>query len=310
MEKSGYIAIIGRPNSGKSTLLNSVLGTQLSIVTPKAQTTRDQILGILTEKQGQIVFMDTPGIHHAKEGGINEYMVNEAKKSIESPHLIWYIVDPYSALKHELEVIQILVNSKSPIILILNKIDLFRESKSLLIPEKLESALQKEFFIRGISLVSSQKISSFSKEGVLELLQMSWNFIPEGPYFFPDLEQISNRPVRFFVSEKIREQLYLLLGQEIPYSCAIEIENFSEDIKPLRIEAVIHVERDSQKGIVIGQGGKKIKEIGQAARLEIEKFLGEKIFLGLKVKVLKDWSKNKEYLKRMGYSVSSHRRTG
>ncbi len=232
MSKSGFIAIIGRPNSGKSTLLNTVLQTEISIVTPKAQTTRDRVLGIFTEAQGQIVFIDTPGIHIAKMGGLNAYMVNEAKQAIDSPNLIWYLVDPNSTLHHENVVIDLLKGAKAPVILLMNKMDW---AANKIPPPQLE-AFEKSLLLAmqeaGISLKESRKISGLSKIGLTELLEESWSLLPEGPIYYPDPEQVSDRPIRFFVAEKIRERLYYLLGDEVPYSCAIEIENFDENSKP------------------------------------------------------------------------------
>jgi GTP-binding protein Era len=295
MSKSGFVAIIGRPNVGKSTLLNHLLGSMLSIVTPKAQTTRERVLGILTEKEGQIVFVDTPGIHKAKEGGINEYMVREAREALhpegDSLAAIWYLVDPKSGMEHEAPVVELIaaalsgrnnVVKKTPLFLIFNKSDLI--SKSL-----------------GVHVVQDIRISAVKGLGTKELLSSTWALLPEGPLYYEDPDQLSDRPTRFFVSEKIREQLLLCLGDELPYSCGVEIEKFDEKAKPPRIEATIFVERESQKGIVVGKGGAKIKEIGQNARKTIEAFLGEHVFLGLKVKLLKDWTRNVETLERMGY---------
>lgn len=311
MSKSGFVAIIGRPNSGKSTLLNAILGMELSIVTPKAQTTREKVLGILTEKEDQIVFLDTPGIHRAKEGGLNHYMVNEAKEALEAPHLIWYLVDPSSAIQHEIPVLDILEKAKSdaPVCLLINKVDLLGSKKmNEQALESFISQIHSEMDSRQIKRIDTLKISGLNKNGVRELLDQTWAQIPEGPLYYPDTEQVSDRPLRFFVAEKIRERLYYLLGEEVPYSCAVEIEKFDENAKPLRIEANIYVERDSQKGIVIGNGGKKIKEIGQTAREAIEEFLGQKIFLGLKVKVLRDWTQHSESLKRMGYNLPEQKK--
>lgn len=302
--KSGYIAIIGRPNAGKSTLLNRVLGSRLSIVTAKAQTTRENILGFLTEKSGQMVFIDTPGIHKAKAGGINAYMVERAAEAIESPNIIWYLVDPSSALEFEAPVLELLEKSKSGVILIINKVDRVRSPAHRDKLARFQVELEKAIEARGVVLHSSYQISSLEGDGVGELLQSTWALLPQGPIYYPDEDQISDRPVRYFVSEKIREQLYLLLGEELPYSCAVKIEKFQEKSKPVRIEAVIYVERDSQKGIVVGKGGAKIKEIGMAARQEIEAFLEKKIFLGLQVKVLKDWTRDSERLKQLGYSMN------
>ena len=260
--QSGFVAIVGRPNAGKSTLLNAVLGSELSIVTYKAQTTRERVLGILTEKKGQIVFVDTPGIHNARDGGINAYMVGEAELALDAPSAVWYIVDPFSEVKHEEEVLKLLVKSASPIFVLLNKMDM-RKNRIL------EASLKARMLELGLNVLDVKMISAMKKKGLDELLDETWKLLPEGPLYYPDEDQMSDRPVRFFVAEKIREQIYLKLGQELPYSCAVEIENFKEDIKPLRIEATIYVERDSQKGMVVGKGGSKIKEIGTAARLTI-----------------------------------------
>ena len=307
MIKSGFVAIIGRPNAGKSTLLNAVLRAEVSIVTPKAQTTRDRVLGILTEKKrGQIIFTDTPGIHKARIGGLNEYMVREAQEALgtaatDGPNVVWYLVDPRSGLQHEAAVIELLKKSASPVFLLINKVDLrlpetTPEALSLL-EERLKGAMQEA----GVKVKRMFRISGLRDLKTDELLLATWAELPEGPIYYPDEDQLSDRPTRFFVSEKIREQLFLQLGEELPYSSAVEIEKFEESKKPVRIEAAIHVERESQKGMVIGQGGKKIKSIGQAARANIENFIGEKIFLGLKVKVSKEWSDSEEGMRKVGY---------
>lgn len=311
MAHSGFVAIVGRPNAGKSTLLNTVLGVKISIVTPKAQTTRERVLGILTEKEGQIVFVDTPGIHKAKEGGINQYMVEEARGALEETTVVWYLVDPDSALKHENAVLELLAASKSPVILLMTKQDVLKKPLNIHKAEALEKDIEAALKERGIPHRKTIRLSARKRAGVEELMKETWSLMPEGPLYYPDEEQVSDRPTRFFAAEKVREQLFLQLGEEIPYSCAVEIEQF-QDPKPgerlTRIEAVIHVERDSQKGMVIGKGGKKIKEIGQAARKEIEEFIGGPVFLGLRVKVLKDWTRDAESLKRMGYVLPDQKK--
>jgi GTP-binding protein Era len=301
--KSGLVAIIGRPNAGKSTLLNRILGSQVSIVTPKAQTTRERVLGILTNDHGQIVFVDTPGIHKAKAGGFNEFMVGEAGEALDGPNRIWYLVDPDSKLEHEQAVISILekkADRRTPISILLNKSDVRSQSQKT---TELVSGVCDKLSGLGFSAVESSQISGRRGQGVEQLLAATWASLPEGPFLFPDEDQLSDRPMRFFVAEKIREQLFMKLGDEVPYSCAVEISKFDEEARPLRIEAVIHVERDSQKGMVIGAGGKKIKEIGSAARATIEQFVGAPIFLGLQVAVMKDWSRNAEMLRRLGYHL-------
>ncbi|MDR3607680.1 MAG: GTPase Era [Oligoflexia bacterium] len=312
--RAGFVAIVGRPNVGKSTLLNSILGTQVSIVTDKAQTTRERVLGILTTEQKQIVFIDTPGIHRAKEGGINAFMMQEAREAIEGASLIWYLVDPASALKHEQAVIELLSKSTIPVFLLLNKTDLISGANNRARLGAFGSDIEKSLEEHGIKVAKSFSLSAIKHKGVDELLEETWKYIPESPLYYPDEEMISDRPMRFFAGEKIREQLFLQLGQELPYSCAVEIEKYADpDPKRdkgknlTRIEAVIHVERESQKGMVIGKGGQKIKEIGQAARSTIEDFIGGKVFLGLRVDVLKDWSKDEQALRQMGYHLPKGR---
>lgn len=299
--RSGFVAIVGRPNAGKSTLLNQVLGSTLSIVTPKAQTTRERVLGILTEKEGQIVFVDTPGIHKAKEGGINEYMVNEAREALDEPSCVWYLVDPRSKLEHEQAVIELLKNSRSPIFVLLNKTDLVGK----VVPEPqlkaLQDSVEKALRDGGMDFKETLRIAAQKGSGVSDLVKKTWALMPEGPLYYDDPDQLSDRPTRFFVAEQIREQLFLCLGEELPYSCGVEIQKFDEKAKPLRIEATVFVERESQKGMVVGKGGAKIKEIGQNARQTIEKFLGQKVFLGLQVKLLKDWTRDVAAMERMGY---------
>lgn len=298
--KSGMVAIAGRPNAGKSTILNALLGTELSIVTPKAQTTRERVNGVLTEKEGQIVFIDTPGIHRARDGGINAYMMEEVRGALHMPDFIWYLVDPDSAPKHEEAVLSMLADAKRPVILIFNKYDLKRNAEAV---ERLEPELLAVCAEKGIEVIETFKLSALKKRGLDPLMKKTWSMLEIGPFQYEDEDQISDKPTRFFVSEKIREQLFHLLGDEIPYCCAISIEKFDESAKPVRIEAVIYVERESQKGMVIGAGAAKIKEIGTAARKAIEAFLDTKIFLGLNVKVLKDWSKDPERLKQLGYDL-------
>jgi GTP-binding protein Era len=304
-QHAGFVAIVGRPNAGKSTLLNLVLGADLSIVTPKAQTTRERVLGILTESaQGgrQIVFVDTPGIHKAKPGGINEFMVNEAKTALEGPSVVWYLVDPTSKLEHEKAVLDLISQSAAgtPVFVVFNKIDLKGYAYSGTQFDEIRAAVMADCQARGLN-AREFRLSAEKGKGLEELLSETWRLIPEHPFFYPDEEQMSDRPTRFFVAEKVREQLFRCLGDELPYSCAVEIGSFDEESKPPRIEAVIHVERESQKGMVIGKGGVKIKEIGSNARATVEEFLGHKIFLGLKVDVIKDWTKDQKAMKRMGY---------
>jgi GTP-binding protein Era len=308
--RAGFVAIAGRPNAGKSTLLNRVVGGEVSIVTPKAQTTRERVLGILTQNDGQIVFIDTPGIHRAREGGINHFMVEEAREALQDVSAVWYLVDPRSEVQHETVVLELLRKVKAPIFLVMNKGDMcerppLSEQRSGLRDRLMLSAREM-----GIEFKASHDVSARTGLGVEGLLSATWQLIPESPFYYEDPDQLSDRPVRYFVAEKVREQLLLRLGEEVPYSCAVEIESFDEQAKPPRIEAVIHVERDSQKGIVIGKGAQKIKEIGQAARERIEDFLGGRVHLGLRVKVLPEWSRDPHRLERLGYILPNQRGAG
>jgi GTPase len=293
-KKAGFVAIVGRPNAGKSSLLNALLGVKVSIVTPKAQTTRERVLGIMTEAKGQIVFVDTPGIHKAREGGINEFMVNEAREALDAPSAVWYLVDPTSGVKHEGAVLDLIQDAPSaPLMVLFTKFDLKGRIYSMGQLEAFEKELSEELERRGMKPALTLRVSSEKGRGLDELLAATWGFLPEHPLFYPDEEQLSDRPARFFVAEKVREQLFRCLGDELPYSCAVE--------------TVIHVERDSQKGMVIGKGGAKIKEIGSNARREVEEFLGHGVFLGLKVNVLKDWTRDAQAMKRMGYLLPEKR---
>ena len=302
--KSGVVALVGRPNVGKSTFLNCVLNEQISIVTPKAQTTRDQVRGIRTEPRGQIVFVDTPGIHRAREGGINEFMIQEVKRALDSPDLVLYLIDPGSKPDAEMRVLEHLRGVSSKLILVVNKADLFRKNPELgaWISSWIES-VKTELEESGLQFLGSCEISADRNDGVDSLLDRVFDSLPDGPALYDDPDALTDRPLRFVVSELIRKQLFMNLGDEIPYSCAVEIESFRESAKPVHITAVIHVERDSQKGMVIGAKGQKIKEIGTKARAEIEELLGEKVFLELRVKVLESWTKEARKMKGLGYAL-------
>jgi GTP-binding protein Era len=300
--KSGFWVIAGRPNAGKSTLLNQIIGERLSIVSPKAQTTRDNIRGILTDlKKGQIIFLDTPGMHKAKEGGLNACLVRNIEEAFDGASGVWYLVDPDAEFEHEKIVLDTLVSAKLPVFVVFNKCDIQafdrkKEHREALMNQILHYLKSNSIRVLGVRTISGKK-----GYGVQSLLEETWEYLPEGPFYYPDPKQLSDRPMRYFVGELIREQLFNYLGDELPYSCAVEVEKFLENEKPIRIEAVIHVERESQKGMVVGAHGKKIKQIGIEARIQIEKLLGEKVFLGLKVKLNKDWTRSPDALKKLGY---------
>lgn len=297
--KSGTIAILGRPNAGKSSLLNCLLQTELSIVTAKPQTTRERINGVLSQDHGQIIFIDTPGVHQAKAGGLNEFMVDEARSSLAAPDLIWYLVDPDSKAAIEAPLIEMISASSAPVFLVLTKKDkkLANEVNALELSQAVFHGLKE----KGKEPLQSFWISSLKKAGTEELLTASCNLLPEGEPQVADLEALSDKPVRFFVSEKIREQLFLQMGQEVPYSCAVKIRSYKETPERDLIHATIVVERESQKGMVIGKGGQKIKAIGIAARQSIEKLVGKSVYLELKVDVEKEWTRDLKRMKGLGY---------
>ncbi len=288
-KKVAVVALVGRPNAGKSTLLNAILGEQISIVTPKAQTTRDQIRGIHNTPEGQLVFVDTPGIHEARPGGFNEKMMKQVTEALSDPDLIVYLIDPSSGAAHEEKVRSLIQTTRVPVIPVLTKCDLPYADEKVWLEEWANTWRAERSTLQPLHRMSARE-----NTGVQELLTKLYALAPLGHPLFDDEDQLTDRSVRFLSSELIRKQLFMCLGDEVPYSTAVEIDSFKEDQKPVRIEATIFVERDSQKGMVIGAGGKKIKEIGSKARAEIETLMQENVFLGLRVKVLEDWTKAKK----------------
>lgn len=303
-EHNGLVAIIGRPNAGKSTLLNRLLGTELAIVSPKPQTTRDRLHGIFEDERGQIVFVDTPGLHRAKEGGLNAYMVGEAATTLEGPDAVWYLIDPNSAPGHERVVIEILeralAGTPTPVFLVLNKVDQGRQ-------DFVTGPVTEALTAAGVNLRGLFRISARKGSGIPDLLTETYKVLPEGAKLYPDSDALTDRSLRYLAAEKVREQLFSALGDELPYACAIRLDRYQEAPEIHRIEATIFVERDSQKGMVVGQGGRKIKEIGQGARQTLERFLKMKVYLGLQVKVLSHWSRDKKALKDLGYLLPESR---
>lgn len=292
--KSGYVAIIGAPNVGKSTLLNRFLGQKTAIVSPRPQTTRNRILGILTQPEYQIIFLDTPGIHKAKNV-LGEFMVKAAVDTLREVDVVLLTVDaglhPFG--NDTALVIEKLHNIPTPVILAINKIDLIK--KETLLP--LIAQYKDIYDFKAII-----PISALTGEGVDVLLANILSHIPAGVPYYPS-DMITDQPERFVAAEIIREKIFLLTGQEIPYATAVIIDEFKENAEKqiISISATIYVEKDSQKGIVIGKGGSLLKKIGEAARKEIEVMAGAKVFLRLWVKVRKGWVKNPEIMKQLGY---------
>ncbi len=295
--KSGLVAIVGPPNAGKSTLMNYMLGQKISIVTPKPQTTRNRIVGIVNDTDYQVVFLDTPGLHKSREP-LNIEMVRVAMDSLADVDLVLFLVDVSLPLpkkvqeKKDAEVAEYLAKLKSPAIMILNKVDLIDRKKTL----PLIDAYNKLFPFKAVI-----PTSALEGDGVEGLLKEIVDFLPLGPRYFPE-DIPTDATERFLCGEIIREKVFLLTGQEIPYSTAVLVESFKEDPakKLVTIHASIVIEKKSQKGIVIGKGGKKLKSIGIAARKDIETLIGEKVLLKLWVKVKKNWSQDERFLKELG----------
>jgi GTP-binding protein Era len=290
--KSGYVSIIGEPNVGKSTLLNALMGEKIAIVTPKPQTTRNRITGILTTDSHQIIFLDTPGVLTPKYR-LHDQMVKAAYTAITDADLVLYMID-VSRLNSGIEekILDELKKAAQQVILVINKIDLI--PNPTLLP--IIASYQGKFpFLEIIP------ISATAGDGVLQLRESIVKHIPEGPAYFPP-DQLSDLPERFFVSETIREKVFLRTSQEIPYASSVVVEEFKE--RPngkIYISAMLYVERQSQKGILVGKGGRTIKRIGQLARAEIEQFLETTVFLDLRVSVKADWRRDERKLKDMGY---------
>jgi GTP-binding protein Era len=286
---SGYVTIIGRPNVGKSTFLNRVLGTKLSITTTKPQTTRDRILGIWNTEDAQIIFLDTPGIH-LSDKALNRYMLGKAVSTISDADLALVMADHLDTADTLSEVMGFVAAAKKEAFLVLNKEDLIGEET---IDEKLEELGETYGF--GYRCAISSTLGTGIEALMLEIKKN----LPMGPRYYPE-DMITDVPIRFLCKELIREKAFILMQKEIPYAVAVEIEEFRET-EPVFIRAVIHVERESQKGILIGAGGRKLKEIGTQARMDIEELVGSKVFLDLFVKVTKDWSKDPKSLRELGY---------
>jgi GTP-binding protein Era len=294
MFKSGFIGIIGRPNVGKSTLLNGILGEKLAIITHKPQTTRNRITGILNTENAQFIFVDTPGIHSARTP-LNRIMVRTAKETFSDSDILLLVVEAGQEVHpDDIGIIESLEATQIPKFLILNKIDLIRKEQLLPLIDAYRNLHPFAELI---------PISALTGEGIPLLLDELWKYLPEGPQYFPD-DMMTDTSERFIAAEIIREKILLLTHKEIPYSSAVVVDAFKEDEAKniIRISATINVEKDSQKGILIGKKGSMLKEIGTRSRMEMEKFFATRIFLELFVRVRKDWTKDPKMLKEFGYS--------
>ncbi len=295
--KSGFVAIVGRPNVGKSTLLNNFLGLKMAIVTPKAQTTRNKIQGIYTTDTEQIIFIDTPGIHKAKNE-LGNVMNEFAYESFDGADLILMLVDGTSPLgEGDKFIIEQLSKVKVPVYLVINKVDLVKNEETL--KDNIQTYKEAYPFKGGITISASEGFN------VEKLKKMIIDVLPLGPKYYP-ADQLLDKSVRFVVSEIIREKILLLTKEEVPHSVAVTVESFKPNNKNedmIDIRADIIVERPSQKKIIIGKNGEMIKKIGTLSRIDIVKFLDKKVYLDLFVKVESDWRNNKTYLKEFGYKI-------
>ncbi|MBF0625453.1 MAG: GTPase Era [Magnetococcales bacterium] len=295
--RSGFIAIAGRPNMGKSTFLNQVLGRKVAIVTPKPQTTRTRILGVRHAPGVQMVFLDTPGLHQPGARPLNRAMVATAFGACAEADMILYFVEaPHGPVEEDWTFLRRLAGGGAPLFLIVNKVD--RTPRPILLP--LLAACDRRATAEGIALRGFIPLSALTGENLTPLLQDLAALLPPGPAYFPE-GQWTDQPERFIAAEILREKLFLFLQAELPYATAVQIEGFQEEEQLLRIAAQILVERDSQKGIVIGRGGSRLKQIGTAARLELEQLLGIRVYLDLRVTVRKGWSADGRLLDRLGY---------
>ncbi|MFT4997216.1 MAG: GTP-binding protein Era [Chitinophagales bacterium] len=290
--RCGFIAIVGRPNVGKSTLLNYILEQKISITSRKPQTTRHKILGIKTTDSSQIIYVDTPGIHKANEKAINRYMNKAATSAVRDVDAVVFVIEKLRWTDEDDLVLVELKASKCPVIVVINKVDQLDEKEKLL-PYITELKERHDFHqVIAISALHGKNLDVL-QESIEKLL-------PAGVAYYPD-DQITDRTERFLVSELVREQIMRQLGDELPYSIAVEIENFKSDGKTIHIDALILVERDGQKAIVIGKGGERLKTIGERSRRDMEIMLDAKVMLKLWVKVRRGWSDDDRALKSLGY---------
>ena len=289
--RSGYVSIIGRPNVGKSTLLNSILGDKIAIVTSKPQTTRNKIIGIKTLDAAQIIFIDTPGIHRPRHK-LGETMIRAAKEALNEVDVILIMVEPCEPDKGDRVIIDLLKKVQSPVFLLINKIDIFRKSDILPIIDHFKELYPFKEII---------PISAIKHDGINLLIKRICDYLPPGPRYYPD-DLITDQMERFMVSEIIREKTMYMTKEELPYSVAVKVAEWKEREDGLiSINCNIYVERNGQKAIIIGKRGAMLKAIGSAARLEIEKLLNTKVFLEIWVKVKKNWRNDIRFLKELGY---------
>jgi GTP-binding protein Era len=289
--RSGFVAIIGRPNAGKSTLVNRLVGQKIAIVTSKPQTTRNRIQGILSKPEGQIIFIDTPGLHEA-DSALGRQMMHEVAAALEGIDVLLLMVDASRMQPHADDLLlEKAKRFREKTILALNKVDRLPKPKLLPLIEAFSKAFEFDAIV---------PISALNGAGCDDLLVEVLKLLPEGEPYFPE-EQVTDQPERFLAAEIIREKAIQVMYHEVPYALAVVVEKFEETPKLLRIEAIMNVERDSQKKILIGHKGEMLKKIGTAARKELETILGTRIYLGLYVKVAPDWRENPQRVRELDW---------
>lgn len=292
--RCGFAAIVGRPNVGKSTLLNALLGRKISIVSPKPQTTRHRILGILTRPEAQVIFVDTPGLHAGARRAMNRHMNRAALASLQDADVNLFVVEALRWTDEDQRVLDELVKQDRPIVLVLNKVDkVFPKERLLPFIEELG---------RRARFVEIVPLSALKRSNIEQLPTTIAGYLPESPPHFPD-DQVTDRSEQFQAAEIVREKLTLRLRQELPYGLTVVLEQFKEEEGGLLINAVIWVERSGQKAIVIGNGGEQLKEVGRAARLEMNELFKRPVHLELWVKVKENWSDNEMALRQLGYET-------
>jgi len=288
---SGFVSIIGRPNVGKSTLLNALVGEKISIVSDKPQTTRNRVTGILTLPEAQVIFLDTPGLHKPK-GRLNEYMVKVAKEACSEVDIVLFMAEAdKNPGEAEKEIIEFLKGLRTKVFLVINKIDLVQKDALLPLINKYSSIYDFAEII---------PVSSLKGKNLPDLRKTIIDYLPEGPQYYPE-DEMTEQPERFIAAEIIREKIFRMTKDEVPYSTAVLVEEMKEHGDKIYTRADIYVEKDSHKGIIIGANGQMLKKIGQAARKDIERLLGSEIYLELWVKVKKDWREKPGALREMGY---------
>ncbi len=291
--RSGFVALVGRPNVGKSTLLNRLIGRKLSITSHRPQTTRHRILGIKTTERAQVIYVDTPGLHRAGGSRMNRYMNRTALASLTSVDCIALVISARGWRKEDVRVLAAARRQRRPLILVINKIDLLM-GRSRLLP-LIQASKEKADFAEIVPL------SAQTGHNVDELEKTILRYLSEHPGYFP-ADQTSDRSERFMAAELVREQVFHSFGQELPYATAVEIEQFQRTKRLVRVAAVVWTEKEGQKAILIGKDGVRLKQIGQRARLEMERLFGVKVYLELWVKVGKGWSEDERALRRLGYA--------